>query len=162
MPDNNQESGPRDQLVRVRCRGSHNGFEPAPHRSVFRYRSSICSGARPRHGGRRHFKCQLPCPDLVQAHGQGSPGPSPPDRRPPTNTKGSTQGRRNNTANKKPTTATSGTRQWGKNTNLAKARRIAGIARFLSATDSVSYLPRHDMILALDALRCVTRKTDEI
>ena len=46
----------------------------------------------------------------------------------------------------KPTTATRGSRQWGKNTNLAKARRIAGIARFLSATDSVSHLPQHDMI----------------
>ena len=133
MPDITQEFGPRDQLVRVRCRGSFCHFKPAPHRSVFRYRSSIRSRTRPRRGGRRNSRRQLPCPDLVQAPGNGPATESLSDRRPPTRTKGSTPGRGNATGNAK-TDNRSAT--IGKEHDLAKARRIARFTRFLVAADN--------------------------
>ncbi len=121
--------------------GARSGFEPAPRRSVFRRRSSTCSGPRPprgRRGGTSGVRCR------AQAHRKLPGTPHPGHRLRPakrkgnvtrTRTKGSARGRGNRTGNAK--TDQSGNRipTIGKEFNPAKARRIARIPRFSVATD---------------------------
>ncbi len=127
--------------------GARSVFEPAPRRSVFRRRSSTCSGPRPprgRRGGTSGVRCR------AQAHRKLPGTPHPGHRLRPakrkgnvtrTRTKGSARGRGNRTGNAK--TDQSGNRipTIGKEFNPAKARRIARIPRFSVATDRIVSFP---------------------